>query len=162
MADAPTFEVMHRWAETLRPLMPTQLESADLVPVWYSNPGDRTASRENVWFDQVTDDYEVHSLRQGRRRRKLRSGFEVIIEVILFGATADSVLESEPLQLRCDRQVSAIRQVIDEHIADDEHLSCADLIDVAWLVSSKTERGLVDQGVANRTTLRVEFDARIL
>lgn len=160
--DAPTFTVLQRWAETLRPLMPLSVipTSGDRVPVFYANPGDRFVGPECVWFDRINDDYGVIPLRAGRRRRLVTSTFQVVVEVFLEGRSNPN--EWWSLQHDCDLQAAAIRQVIDEQIADEEHLSCPDLIDVAQLVQARTERGLTATGAGTRIILDVSFDARIL
>lgn len=163
MADAPTFVVMKRWAEHLSGVMPPSVlpqVGAGTVPVYYSHPGDRHLGPDCVWFDRVIDDYNVVPLKAGRRRRLLTSTFQAVIEVFIEGASAAS--DWFDLQHDCDLQASAIRQVIDEDIADEEHLHCPDLIDVAKLVQSRTERGLTATGAGTRIILDVSFDARIL
>ena len=160
--DAPTFTVLQRWAETLRPLMPFTIAAnlVEPVPVFYSHPGDRYVGPDCVWFDRVNDDYGVIPLRAGRRRRLVTSTFQVVIEVFLNGPSDPTNWFS--LQHECDLQAGLIRQVIDEQIADEEHLSCPDLIDVAQLVRARTERGLTATGAGTRIILDVTFDARIL
>lgn len=160
--DVPTFTVLQRWAETLRPLMPVTVDprSGDLVPVFYAHPGDRWTGPDCVWFDRPIDSYSVGPLRAARRRRMISTTFQVVIEVFLEGPSDPTQWWS--LQHECDLQAAAIRQVIDENIADEEHLSCPDLIDVAQMVTSRAERGLTATGAGTRLVLDVQFDARIL
>lgn len=162
MADSPTFTVMQTWAETLRPLMPVTVDprSGELVPVFYAHPGERWQGPDCVWFDRPIDAYNVGPMRSGRRRRMITSTFQVVIEVFLEGPSDPTSWWS--LQHECDLQAGLIRQVIDEHIADEEHLACPDLIDVAQLVSSRADRGLTATGAGTRIVLDVQFDARIL
>lgn len=162
MADVPTFTVLQRWAETLRPLMPISIDpaSGQPVPVFYAHPGDRWQGQDCVWFDRPVDSYTVGPMRAGRRRRSTTTTFQVVIEVFLEGPSDPSSWWS--LQHECDLQAGLMRQVIDEHIADEEHLSCPDLIDVAQLVTSRSERGLTATGAGTRIVLDIQFDARIL
>jgi hypothetical protein len=161
--DTPTFVVLKRWADHLAGLMPASIVPTTghpVVPVYYSNPGDRVLGPDCVWFDRINDDYDVIPLKAGRRRRLITTTFQVVIEVFLEGPSAAN--DASSLQYDCDVQAAAIRQVIDEDIADEEHLQCPDLIDVAKLVRGRAERGLTATGAGTRVVLDVSFDSRIL
>lgn len=155
MAGVPTFEVLQSFRAALASIMP------GTVPVFYAHPGDQFLGAEAVWFDQIVDDYSVHSMKADRRRRKIRTGFDVVVQVFQVGATDPTVENTQ--QYLCDTRAAIIVQAIDEYVADEQHLSRPDLVDVGWLgAGARTERGLTDQGCGTRVTLRVEYDARIL
>ena len=141
--------------------MPTQLQSPDAVQVFYTHPGDRSNVRECVWLEpEIDETYSVTAMRTDRRRRTVRTRFNVAIQVLLEGKV--DVGDVSPLQYACDMQAAAIRQIIDESIADEQHLSSPDLVDWAKLNSGRIERGMTATGVGTRLFLSVECESRIL
>lgn len=160
MAGNPVATVKANLAAALRPLMPLQTGTSDAVPVFYTYPGDDNAGRELVWFHGAETDYEVHSLRAGRRRRMLTVRFDVVAQVLLEGSTLEAGA-SAPQQV-ADARADQLAQVVDEYIADEEHAATPALVDVAWVESSRSEYGVHDHGSWSRVILRVAFRTRIL
>lgn len=165
MSGNPTYEVMANYAAWLRPLMPLQPQpvagqSAQLTPVFYGEPSDRFAGSAVVWFGNVTDNYETHSLRAGVRRRQVTSLFEIVVSCVLIGKT-DEV--TSPLQQEADQFVHDIERIIDLDIATHPSaLQQPAVVDHAWLMGGTTERGVTDQGVGCRRTLRLQFETRYI
>lgn len=159
MAGNPTFAVLDAYQVWLSTQMPAQLQGppSSTVPVYYSAPGDRAPGAAAVWFGDVSDSYEVHSLRAAVRRRLVTVEFDLVIGVWLTGATVDGTL-----QRQCDEFAHSIRQIIDLDIADEEHLHSPALVDWAKVVESRTERGMTVDGVGARITMRVAFQTRFI
>jgi len=155
----PTYRVIKTYQEWLATQVPMQPQEDVVLPVFYSHPGDRWAGSALVWFDDIDDEYETHSLRAVVRRRLIQSQFSIIIGVELLGDTEDSMTA---LQFECDQYADTIRSIIDLDIATEEHLHSPELIDSASLIATATERGMTATGCGTRTTLRVSFDARFL
>jgi len=165
MAGNPTFEVMATYAAWLRPLMPVQPQPvagqiAVAVPVFYGEPSDRFAGSAVVWFGNITDSYQTHSLRANVRRRQVTSLFEIVISCVLVGKT-DEV--TSPLQQQADQFVHDIEQIIDLDIATHPSaLQQPAIVDHAFVRGGDVERGVTDQGVGCRRTLRIEFETRFI
>ena len=160
MAGAPTFEVLARYRDRLAGMMPTQPQHDAIVPVFYSHPGDQWAGSALLWFDQVEEDFEIHSMRADKRRRLTHPRFFIVAAVALEGPTDPA--NAADLQLQADRFAASLRDIVDEDIALEEHLGCPDLIDVAKVVRCTTERGMFATGAGTRITITIEFDARHL
>lgn len=161
MADVDTHIIVQRWKAELAELVPASLSpGAGRVPVFYSNPGDRWAGPDAVWFDDFVDNYEVRAMRATNRRHQTRSTFEVVVQVLMAGGS-DPEREAS-LQYECDVHAADIRRAIIDHVSSEQHLSCPDLIDVAYIVDVRTARGFTDTGVGTRHVIRVGFDARPL
>jgi hypothetical protein len=157
VAGDPTFTVLRSWVDALQAVMPGQLDSTGAVPVFYSHPGDRFAGSALVWLDDISTPSTVRPMRADRARRLITSEFAVVIGVTLEGATAGTELQYE-----VDTFAASIRTVIDEDVAIEQHLHRPDLVDVAKVLGSETERGLTATGAGCRITMRVSFDARFL
>jgi len=162
MAGNPIAAVKANLRPQLASRMPAKLTSVGLVPVHYSHPGDAYAGNELVWFHGADTAYSVHSLRAGRRRRMLTCRFDVVAQVLIEGTTNDYDPVDSPLHQQADARADLLIQIVDEYIADDEHLASAALIDVAYVESTRTEYGVHEHGAWARVVLRVAFDARIL
>jgi len=160
MAGNPVATVKANLADALRPLMPLQTGAADPVPVFYTYPGDDNAGRELVWLHGADTEYEVHSLRAGRRRRLLTVRFDVVAQVLLEGGTLEAGTDA-PQQV-ADARADELAGVVDTFIADEEHAATPALVDVAWVESSRFEYGVHDHGAWSRVILRVAFRTRIL
>jgi hypothetical protein len=160
MAGNPTFEVLDSYREWLSTQMPTMIQQrvANPVPVYYSHPGDRHIGNAAVWFGDIRDEYEVHSLRANVRRRQVLVEVDVVIEVILQGATTGT----RQLQREADEFAHSIRRIIDLDIATDEHLHREDVVDVAKVLSTTYARGMTADGAGCRITMRVAFECRFI
>ena len=165
MAGQPVVWVKQAWAEALRPLMPALNDPVDgspgSVPVDYMWPGSAMVQRVHVWFEGDTTTSEVHSLRQGRRRRRQTTEFRVICQALVDRPAEGHGSDSE-LQALCDQIVYDLADIIDTHIADDEHMASAALVDVAQYLGHDLESGPLPDGVGSRLTCRVSFQTRIL
>ena len=165
MAGNPVAVVKRQWRDALDPLMPMALAAGGdsfRVPVSYRYPGDQLVRREHVWFHGASSAYGVHSMRAGRRRRDLTVTFDVVCEVRLDGVATDDDQSTITLQEQADARAQALAQIVDEHIADEEHMASSELVDVAQVVSSRDEYGDTDTGVWSRVTLTVSFKSRPL
>ena len=162
MAGNPTFDVIDTYRTFLQTLMPIapQLAAGQVstVPVFYAHPGDRYVGNALVWFDDIEDVNEVHSMRANVRRRVVTVDFKIIIGVMLTGGSFDGAL-----QRQADEFVNSIRKIIDLDIADDEHLHRADVVDWAVLRGTGTvRRGTTADGVGTQLAMRVAFQSRYI
>jgi hypothetical protein len=160
MAGNPTPQVKANWVAALTPIMPAALSGVGLVPVFYAYPGDDSPGHEIVFMHGSDTVYSNHAMRAGRRRRHLRCSFDAVIQVLIEGITAD-VVGPNPHKI-ADERAELLATVLDEHIAENEHLASPTLIDVASLTRSAQVYGIHEHGAWTRITLTVEFDARIL
>ncbi len=151
MAGDPTATVKAQWLEALGGL--DALTGVQLAYCW---PGVDHTRKEAVWFQGARTDYSVHSLKAGRRRRKVTIRFDVIVCVQRDGSSGPDQ------QALADARAHELWTALDEHIADDEHLNSAALIDVAWVESAELVQGYGDTGVVAQINAVVAFDARIL
>ena len=155
--ENPTFEVLWSYHEFLNATMPGLQDQEIGIPVFYSHPGDRFQGDTLVWFDDIQDTYEVHSLRATSRKRLIKCSFSIFVACHLRGESLGGQLQYE-----CDQRVSMIRAWIDDDIAKDQHLHREDLVDVAQITNTRTERGNTDVGCGTRTEIIVSFDARFV
>jgi hypothetical protein len=162
MAVDPIALVKRQWATALQGEMPSLTDGSETVPVTYGYPGDKHVAKEAVFFHGGDTEYEVHSLRADRRRRLIHASFDVIVQVRQAGASNNDEAQDDGPQFACDTRCWDLWQLIDEHIADEEHLASPELVDVAWVVSTRLEYGTYDLGVWSRLIGRIRFDARIL
>jgi hypothetical protein len=163
MAGNPITTVKANLRPALAALMPaTTADASVTVPVFYRYPGDATVPRECVWFHGSETTYAVTALRAGRRRRTLTVRFDVVAQVLLEGPTVVEATDNTPLNYDADLRCDALITVVDEYIADEEHLATASLVDVAWVESTRQEYGVQPNGAWSRAIARVAFHARVL
>lgn len=148
MAGNPVATVKQTWLAVL-----DALPALDGVQCSYSYPGDAAIAKEALFFAGAETTSQPHSLKAGRSRREITCEFDVIVEVRLDG-------KGNPTQqAAADARADAIALVVDEHIADEKHLSSPSTVTWATVVSSRLEQGYTDQGVAARVIMRVRFHA---
>jgi hypothetical protein len=154
--------VKRQWAAVLAPLLPYR-DDGSRVRISYSHPGPDLLETEHVYFDGGDATIEVSSMKAGRLRRLYTVEFNVIVLVQQVGPASvspDGVTRTP--QEVADTRAQEIATVIDEHIADDQHLSSPEVVDQAWSTGTTSSYGYLDNGVVSQVVMRVAFRSRPL
>lgn len=167
MAKVPIAEVKQTWAAALRAL--PALANANLHAAW---PGDQLLYDEAkrvgtykaaIWFGPSTPVIiERHAMRATRQLRMYTVAFEVIVEVLVAGESNDDTATGTNAALRAESYAYDLWQPIDEHIADDLHLSSPTLVELAWVDGEDASSGFTDTGYGFRMHVPVFARFRVL
>lgn len=161
MAKIPIAEVKTAWHADLSTI--PVLQAVNLHVAW---PGhellyapDRLGSpKAAVWFGPSRATYERHSLRADRQRRIVTCTFNVCIEVIVEGELADGGNAA----LIAESYAYDLWQPIDEHVADDKHLSSPTLVNFAVVDGESVDAGFTDTGYGFRLFMPIIVNFRLL
>lgn len=163
MAKIPIAEVKQRWRDALAQL--PALVDVNLHPAW---PGEGLVYDESkrtdpfkaaIWFAPSKPTvYERHAMRATRQLRMVTCTFDVVVEVL---AAGDSN-EGGVLALAAESYAYDLWQPIDEHVADDLHLSAPDLVELAWVDAEDAVSGFTDTGYGFRLHMPVNARFRLL
>lgn len=159
----PIAEVKQSWADALT-VLPV-FSTVSIHPAW---PGEPLLYSTNVpsagswkaaiWFGSSLPSYAQHSMRADRQRRIVTARFDVLIEVQVSGESN----EAGAAALLAEQIAYDLWQPIDEHIADEKHLSRPDLVNSAVVEGGNPEAGFIDTGYGYRMAMTVAAEFRLL
>lgn len=164
MAKVPIAEVKQVWCAALRAL--PELVAVNIHPAW---PGEdllytpelNADIKAAIWFGPSVCTYERHSMRADRQRRLVTCTFPVIIEVLVAGVGSDADMEY-PAGLLAEQYAYDLWQPIDEHVADEKHLSSPSLVESAVVDGEDVDAGFTDTGYGYRLSMPIISKFRLL
>lgn len=122
----------------------------------YGWPGDKLAKR-SMWIGAAQVGVEVEVMRAVRRRRH-----ETIDLNVALWARDDDGDDPAERQENADEAVLGVLRVLDEWIADENHVGRPDLIDMAFLTSWTHEVGPTENGQAALIEATIRIRSRLL
>lgn len=162
----PIAEVKQSWFAALSQL--PALALATMHPAWpgpdllYGPATNGGTYKAAIWFGATTTSYERHSMRADRQRRIVTATFPVLIEVMVAGVSNDARQDPMPAGLLAEQIAYDLWQPIDEHIADEKHLSRPDLVNSAVVDGDTADAGFTDTGFGYRLSMPVIAEFRLL
>lgn len=163
MAKIPIAEVKQTWRNALAAL--PALTDVNLHPAWpgegllYDDAKRIDPYKAAIWFAPSKPTlYERHAMRANRQLRMVTCTFNVVIEVL---AAGDSNAGGA-MALAAESYAYDLWQPIDEHVADDLHLSSPLLVELAWVEAEDAVSGFTDTGYGFRLHMPVSARFRLL
>ena len=161
MAKVPIAEVKATWATALAAL--PALSAVNVFPAWPGEamlyaPDKQATIKAAIWFGPSRCTYERHSLRAGRQRRIVTCTFNVCIEVLAAGQSNEAGAQA----LAAESYAYDLWQPIDEHVADDLHLSSPSLVNFAVVDGEAVDAGFTDTGYGFRLFMPINVNFRLL
>lgn len=169
MAKVPIAEVKQDWRDALA-ILPEF--AGGTVPIHAAWPGEDLLYLTNlpavvnwkaaIWFGPSTPLYERHSMRADRQRRIVTVDFTVHVQVEMVGESNDTTKTDMIAMLRAEQIAFDLWQPIDEHVADEKHLSRPDVVESAVVDGQPPVAGFTDSGVGYRLEMPISAKFRLL
>lgn len=161
----PIAEVKYAWANALMAL--PELAAANIHPAWpgldlLHAPEKNADIKAAIWFGPSRSVYERHGLRADRQRRIVTCTFNVCIQVLVAGVSNDKAFAAYPAALLAESYAYDLWQPIDEHVADDKHLSSPSLVNFATVDGEATNAGFTDTGYGFELFMPINVNFRLL
>jgi len=150
-------------AAALEPLMPTDPDTGQAIPLDYAWPGPELKRSTHAWLANGRTVSTPGSLSAGRKRRDQQVSFDVIIECVLVGETVDTEGRNI-LQQVADARVEEVAGIVDQYVADNPLLGQSQAgdvpIDYATFDSFTLSSGPLADGVGSTGVCQITYRIR--